>query len=128
MSPAEILEKASEEGLRLSLSPSGRISAKGNPSVIDRWLPRIKQHKDLILAELQLERRHARVLTMLREHPDIHYAVEVVDANTDPVVVSVGIRNVATFDMNIPQAYYDPFTLLDLVVEVNKDKLKSSSN
>lgn len=122
MSPAEILEKSSEDGLRLALSPAGRILAKGKPSIIDRWLPKIKHHKHQIVAELLLERRREKVLTMLRDHPAIPYAVEVVDANTDPVVVSIGIRNVATFELNIPQAYYDPFTLLELVGEEDRHK------
>lgn len=115
MSPAEIIERAHEDGLRLELSTSGSISAKGRQLVIDRWLPAIQQSKAAIVAELQLERRRANVLIMLRDNPSIRYAIEVVDANTDPVIVSIGMRNVATFEMSIPQAYYDAFTLLELI-------------
>ena len=32
MSPAEIIERATEEGVQLALSPSGSISAKGDQS------------------------------------------------------------------------------------------------
>lgn len=115
MSPAEIIERATEEGVLLALSASGSISAKGDPSAIDRWLPAIKQSKAAIIAELQLEHRRAKVLAMLRENPGIRYAIEVADANADSVIVSIGIRNVATFEMNIPQAYYDAFALLELI-------------
>ena len=115
MSPAEIIERVTEEGVLLALSSLGSISAKGDQSAIDRWLPTIKQSKAAIIAELQLERRRAKVLAMLRDNPGILYAIEVLDANTDPVIVSVDIRNVATFEMNIPQAYYDVFALLDLI-------------
>ncbi len=115
MSPAEIIERAIEEGVLLALSSSGSISAKGDQSPIDRWLPAIKQSKAAIIAELQLERRRAKVLSMLRENPGIRYAIEVLDANTDPVIVSIGIRNVAAFEMSIPQAYYDAFALLELI-------------
>ena len=115
MSPTEIIERATEEGVLIALSPSGSISAKGDPAAIDRWLPAIKQSKAAIIAELQLERRRAKVLAMLRDNPSIRYAIEVLDANTDPVVVSIGIRNAATFEMNIPQAYYDAFALLELI-------------
>ena len=115
MSPAEIIERATEEGVLLALSASGSISAKGDPSAIDRWLPAIKQSKAAIIAELQLERRRAKVLAMLRENLGIRYAIEVADANADSVIVSIGIRNVATFEMNIPQAYYDAFALLELI-------------
>jgi len=52
---------------------------------------------------------------MLRDNPGVRYTIEVVDANTDPVIVSIGMRNVATFEMNIPQAYYDAFALLGLI-------------
>ena len=95
MSPAEIIERATEEGVLLALSSSGSISAKGDQSAIDRWLPTIKQNKTAIVAELQLERRRAKVLAMLRDKP--------------------GIRYLATFEMNIPQAYYDAFALLELI-------------
>ena len=105
MSPAEIIERATEEGVLLALSPSGSISAKGDQLAIERWLPAIKQSKAAIIAELQLERRRAKALAMLRENPGIRYTIEGLDSNTDPVIVSNGIRNVATFEMNIPQAY-----------------------
>lgn len=122
MSPAEIIERVTAEGVLLALSPSGSISAKGDPSAIDRWLPAIRQSKDAIIVELQLDRRRAKVLAMLRDNPSIRYAIEVVDANTDPVIVSIGIRNVATFEMTIPQAYYDAFALLDLIEKHTGDK------
>ena len=115
MSPAEIIERASEEGVLLALSPSGRISAKGNPSVLDRWLPELKQHKEQIISELQLEKRRAKILSILRNNPEVNYAIDVVDPNSDPVLISVGIRKVATFEMTIPKKYYDPFSLLELV-------------
>ena len=115
MSPAEIIERATEEGVLLAISSSGSISAKGDQSAIDRWLPAIKQSKAAIIAKLKLERRRAKVLAMLHDNPGIRYAIEVLDANGDPVIVSIGIRNVATFEMNISQAYYDTFALLDLI-------------
>lgn len=115
MSPAEIIERATEEGVLLALSPSGSISAKGDQSVIDRWLPAIRHSKAAIIAELQLERRREKVLVTLRDNPCIRYTIEVVDPNADPVIVSIGIRNVATFEMNIPQAYYDAFALMELL-------------
>lgn len=115
MSPIEIIERVTAEGLRLALSPSGSISAKGDQWVIDRWLPAIKHSKVAIIAELQVDDRRAKVLAMLRENPGLRYVIEVVDANTDPVIVSIALRNVATFEMNIPHAYYDAFALLELI-------------
>ena len=115
MNPAQIIERAIEDGVQLTLSPSGSISAKGDPSAIDRWLPEIKHNKAAIITELQLEHRRTKVRVMLRDNPSMSYAIEVADANTDPVIVSVGIRNVTTFEMNIPLAYYDAFSLMDLI-------------
>ena len=115
MSPAEIIERATEEGVLLALSPSGSISARGNQSAIDRWLPAIRQSKAAIIAELQLERQRAKVLTMLRNDPGIRYSIDVVDPDADPVVVSVAIREVASFVMKIPNHSYDAFTLLELI-------------
>jgi hypothetical protein len=122
MSLAEIIERATEEGVLLALSPSGSISAKGYQAVIDRWLPEIKQSKAAIIAELQLERRRAKVLSMLRDNPGIRYAIEVADANTDPVSLSIAIRSVATFELNIPQAYYDASALLELIEKHTGDE------
>jgi hypothetical protein len=122
MSPAEIIGRANGEGVLLAISPSGNICAKGDQSTIERWLPAIKQSKASIIAELQLDLRRANVLGMLRDNPSIRYAIEVVDANTDPVVVSISIRNVATFEMSIPQAYYDAFALLELIEKHTGDE------
>jgi len=33
------------------------------------------------------------------------------------VIVSFGVRNIATFEVCIPHAYYDAFALLDLIKE-----------
>ncbi len=115
MSPAEIIERATEEGVLLTLSPSGSISAKGGQSAIDRWLPAIRQSKDAIIVALPVERRRAKVLAMLRNSPGIRYAIDVIDPDADPVLVSVAIREVASFEMQIPHHSYDAFTLLELI-------------
>ncbi len=53
MSPTEIIERAAEGGVLIALSPSGRISAKGVQSAIDRWLPAIRQNKAAIIGLLR---------------------------------------------------------------------------
>lgn len=62
------------------------------------------------------------MVAMLCDNLGIRYAIEVVDANTDPVIVSIGIRNVATFEMNIPQAHCDAFALLELIEKHTGDE------
>ncbi len=122
MRPAEIIERAAEEGVLLALSPTGSISAKGNQSTVDRWLPTIRQSKAAIIAELLLESRRAKVRAMLRDNPGNRYAIEVVDANAEPVVVSIGIRHIATFEMDIPRAYYDGAVLVELIEKHIRDE------
>ena len=115
MSPADIIDGAANDGVLLALSPNGSISAKGDQSAVDRWLSTVRERKAAIVAELQRERRRAKVLAMLSDNPGIRYAIEVADAHTDPVIVSVGIRCVATFEMRIPLVHFDAFLLMELI-------------
>ena len=127
MTPATIIQQAAAEGVSLALSPAGTIKAIGDQVTVNRWLPVIRENKPGIVAALQqaanddtlpdptMEARRQRVLAMLAERPGIRYAVVVDNPNTDPVLVSIGIRDVATFDLAIPKAKYDQFLLLDLI-------------
>lgn len=115
MNPTEIIERATVEGVTLALSPAGTITATGDQSAVDKWLPTIRDNKPSILYELQRERRRAKVLAMLEAAPGTRYAVHVADASTDPVVVAVGIREIATFELEIPHKYYDGMVLLELI-------------
>jgi hypothetical protein len=115
MNPTEIIEQATVEGVILALSPAGTITATGDQSAVDRWLPTIRNNKPSILCELHRERRRTKVLAMLEAAPGTRYAVHVADASTDPVVVAVGIREIATFELEIPHKYYDGMVLLELI-------------
>jgi hypothetical protein len=53
MTPAEIVARAAEDGVLLSLSSSGSIAAKGEASAIDRWLPTFRQSKTAIVRLLR---------------------------------------------------------------------------
>ena len=61
------------------------------------------------------EARRQRVLAMLAENPNVRRAVVVDNADADPVLVAVGIRDVATFELVIPAARFDAFKLLELI-------------
>jgi len=115
MNPDEIIERATGEGVQLALAPSGCISARGDRSAIERWLPAIRQSKAAIIVALQRERRRSKVRAMSRDNAGTRYVIEVVDPNSDPVIVSVAIRDIATFELNIPHAYYDGLALLELI-------------
>lgn len=75
----------------------------------------IRQSKAEILTELQREARRQKVIAMLEAAPGTRYAVLVTDTSTDPVVVAVGIREIATFEMEIPHRYYNGMALLELI-------------
>lgn len=74
------------------------------------------------LLERQREARRQKVIAMLGAAPGTRYAVLVVDASTDPVVVAVGIREIATFEMEIPHKYYDGMALLELIEKHSGEK------
>ena len=60
-----------------------------------------------------------RVLDMLGTDPLKKYAIIVDNITTDPVMVSIGIRAIGTFQMAIPLQHYDSFKLLKLVQNHN---------
>lgn len=122
MTPVEILERATVEGVSVSLSSTDTIRVTGDEAAVDRWLPAIRDHKPSILTELHRERRRARVLALLEASSDKRYAVFVSDDSTDSVVVAVGVRNIETFGMEIPQKYYDSMELLELIEKQSGDK------
>jgi hypothetical protein len=121
MTPAVIVYQARADGVELALTPTGTIKAKGSVDTVNRWLPLIRDNKPGILDFLKVasdpaaERRRQKVLAMLNAGPNVRYAVAVTDPDSDPVLVAVGIRNTATFELEIPLACYDPCTLLELI-------------
>ena len=52
---------------------------------------------------------------MLGTDPQKKYAIIVDDITTDPVMVSIGIRPIGTFQMAIPLQNYDFFNLFELI-------------
>lgn len=112
MNTAELIEQVTAEGVTLALTPTGTIKASGDQSAVDKWLPTIRDNKTGILCELQRECRRAKVLALLGGK---RFALFVDDDKADPVIVTVGIRDVATFEMEIPRHSYDGLVLLELI-------------
>ncbi len=112
MTPVEIIEQTTVDGVILALSPAGTITATGDQTAVDKWLPTIRDNKPSILCELQRERRRAKVLALLEGK---RFALFVDDDKTDPVIATVGIREVATFELAIPRHSYDGMVLLELI-------------
>lgn len=54
MTPITIIRKTQEEGLKLTLSPSGTIKVTGDATVVNRWLALIREHKAEITEVLSI--------------------------------------------------------------------------
>lgn len=123
MTPAEIIEQVSADGIALSVSPDGNLKILGDEEKIDAWLEVIRENKPAILAELWHQQ-------FLRELADSgrKYAILVTDASTDPVRVKVGIRGIGTFDMAIPKAHYDGLALLEVLEQYSLEQTEPQRN
>lgn len=128
MTPATIIQRAKADGVRLVLSSTGGIKAKGNGEAVNRWLPVIREHKAELLAELRAandgayealpdpaaEARRRKVLAMLAAKLSARYAL-VTDTEADPVILALAIRGQATCEFCIQRDKYNGPMLLDLL-------------
>ena len=53
MTPVDILEHATAEGVALTLSLAGAITVAGDQPVVDKWLPIIRDHKPELVQVLR---------------------------------------------------------------------------
>lgn len=113
MNAAELINAADFDGVRLALTTEGDLRYSGNPEIVKEWLPTLKEYKAAIVTELHQKRRHAKVLAMLGDGR--RYAVLVENVKTDPVIATVGIQGIATFELAIPRHSYDGMVLLELI-------------
>lgn len=113
MNATQIIQSCDFDGVRLTLTPEGKLHYSGDPVLIAEWLPILRTNKSAIVEVLHRERRHAKVLKMLE--PGKKYAALAEDDRADPVVVTCAIRGVATFELAIPKLSYDGLILLELL-------------
>jgi hypothetical protein len=73
------------------------------------------------IEEAANDTRQQRVEEMLISNPKLKYAVVVDDANTDPVTVTIGIRKIAVFDLEIPLKNYDGLALLQVIEQYSTE-------
>jgi len=115
MEAIEIIEYLREQnftvkadGEYLELSPPEKIT--------EELIRRLRKHKPAIIEELKREERRLKVLSMLAENPGTQRAF-VTDTESDPdnVILTMAIRDQASFEMLIPRRKYDPFMLLELI-------------
>jgi hypothetical protein len=101
------------DGDFIELSPPERIT--------DELIQRLRKHKPSILAELKREERRLKVLAMLSEKPDSQRTISS-DLENDPdnVILTIAIRNAATFEMLIPKYKYDGLVLLEMLHSLDR--------
>jgi len=67
-------------------------------------------------SDIQQKTRQQKVLAMLEDNPDKQRAVYAdTESDQDNVILSIAVRHLATYEMLIPKAKYDPFRLLELI-------------
>jgi hypothetical protein len=115
MNPAEVLEGAITHGLRLSISADENIRILGDQKIIDEWLPLIREHKSEIIFLLRREQRQKHVMEMLASNPGVKYFVVAENSQSDPVLLTIGIRGMAIFEMHVPLKNYDGVALLQVI-------------
>ena len=95
------------DGNYLDISPANNIS----PELVQQ----LKQSKPELLAELQRETRQAKVLAKLDADSTLNGAYNVdSECGLDQVIVTIAVRGVATYELAIPRAKYDPWQFLEL--------------
>ena len=68
------------------------------------------------LTDPTAEARRQKVIAMLSEHAGSRYAVTMgTDADSDAVILTIGVRGKATGELSIPKMSYDAFKLLELI-------------
>jgi hypothetical protein len=104
MKSISIIECAAEDGLTLTISSDGKIKISGDQNKMNEWIETIRENKAAILSELEATSDSIR-----------EYTVAATDTSADPVLITVSISGLATFDMSIPRARYDGIALLELM-------------
>ena len=72
------------------------------------------------LQDRQQEARRQKVIAMLEAAPDTKRAIYA-DTDSDPhnVILAIAVRHIATCEMLIPKAKYDPWRLLELMSRIH---------
>lgn len=119
MGANDLILQLRSEGFSVSAANS-RLRIAPAEKLTDELKQTILQSKNEILSQLQREAkeeaRRQKVLEMLAGNPETQRAI-IADQNSDPVhvIITIGIRSVATFELMIDKSRFDPFTLLDLI-------------
>lgn len=116
MEAAEIIEYLRDRDLTITLTDGDSLELSPAEKITNELIDRLRKYKPAIIKELKREQRRQKVLKMLEERPEIQRAF-VTDTESDPdnVILTLAIRDQASFEMLIPRRKYDPFMLLELI-------------
>ena len=96
------------DGQNLDIAPAAKVT--------NELIERLRKHKPAIIAELKREERRERALQILVDQPGIQRAfLADTEADLKNVIVTIAVRNVASFEMLIPKYKYDAFLMLQLL-------------
>jgi hypothetical protein len=139
-----LVQRVRAAGIELKLGDDGRLLCRGDLSDEKRGF--IRAHKAELIAELQRsngnlaeiidlekarraiaertearERRRRLVLERLEANPELMH-VFVVDDSTDPVIVAVAVRGIATAELAIDRERWDPFRFVGVTGGRRRDE------
>ncbi|SET27865.1 hypothetical protein SAMN05216326_11860 [Nitrosomonas marina] len=96
------------DGDFIELSPPEKVT--------EELINRLRKNKPEILAALKVEERRQKVLSMLEKNPDtLRVYITDEEADLNNVILTIAIRDLASFEMLIPKSKYDPFMLIDFI-------------
>ncbi|MDV6341222.1 hypothetical protein R2103_05505 [Nitrosomonas sp. Is24] len=116
MEAAEIIEYLRQRELNVTLTDGDSLELSPAEKITHELIERLRKHKPAIIQELKREQRREKVLRMLAENPGTQRAF-VTDTESDPdnVIMTLAIRNQASFEMLIPKDKYDGFAILEFL-------------
>ena len=103
-----------KEGATATVATFATVTPPALPSVASVAVATATDGKPETLLDRQREARRQKVIAMLEAHPEIRRAI-LTEINGENVIVTIALRHVATFEMLIPKARYDPWALLELI-------------
>lgn len=115
MEAAEIIEDLRNQNLTIQ-SNGDYLELSPPEKITEELIQRLRKHKPAILAELKREERRTKVLAMLAEKPETKRALTTdLISDRDSVILTIAIRDVAIFEMQISRDKYDPFVFLEML-------------
>jgi hypothetical protein len=120
MNATQLISRIRAKGIRLKVAGNTLRYEAPAGALTDELKVELKAQKMEIIKTLandpstpdESEGRRQQVLAMLSRQPESTYAFVVEEPPDSDVIVAVGIRHVATFEMHIPQDRYDPIVFL----------------